>query len=88
MAKKSLRVYWIKRGERSDDNRTIAYYVEKAGLRWTTIRKVLPHVCAALKVPYLGATPRSLLVHECCVVLRKRGFTVPPEYVAPWLRFK
>lgn len=87
MVKRCLRTKWLRGAQRRVDNRTLAYYVEKAGLPWTTIRKVLPHVAAALKVPYGYDTPRSLVVHECCAVLRKRGLDVPADYQPPWERY-
>ena len=66
-------------------NAALAFYVERQGRPWISIRAHLPRVMAELG---LGDTwsRRKKATLACLAVLQERGCLPPPGYIPPWKR--
>lgn len=75
----------IRAFKRKDSHRSIAFFWERSGQKWTSLRDVLPGVAAACGVRIDGKR-RSDVAIECAEALPRMGFVPPNGYVAPWHR--
>lgn len=71
------------RQEKKEANRLIAYYYESQGIRWTSVREVLPKLAQECEIPLDRREPMLLGVLN---VLKARGIEAPKGYRPPWER--
>lgn len=71
--------------KRRQSSRALAFYCEREGITWTSIREAVNVIAPALGV-VMTKKRRSHLAIECMDILSERGITPPPGYVPPWQR--